>query len=176
MMTRPTVSHAVLTAAGAVFLLCLWQGVWGSQVAAQTPQTSQPQAPSASAPPFDPYDRVARLWYRQRLASSGVERGREIFYMSCWMCHNEYTIDTTKIKAPRLSETFSRPGITDEQIMGIIRRGGFRMPAYPPALLSDQDLRDVVAFLRATCAESASQGGSCYDEMNPPANPRYKAK
>ncbi|OFW13780.1 MAG: hypothetical protein A3H29_03575 [Acidobacteria bacterium RIFCSPLOWO2_02_FULL_67_21] len=168
-------SNAVLTAAGAVLLFCLWQGIAAPQVSAQA-QASPSQAPAASAPQFDPYDRVARLWYRQRLASSGAERGREIFYMSCWMCHNEYTIDTTKIKAPRLSDTFSRPGITDEQVTGIIRRGGLRMPGYPPSLLSDQDLRDVVAFLRETCAASASQGGSCYDEMNPPANPRYKAQ
>jgi cytochrome c553 len=174
-MVKPrTVRNAALTTAGVVLLLCVWQSLGAPHVAAQAAQGAQ--TPAASAPPFDPYDRVARLWYRQRLATSGVERGREIFYMSCWMCHNEYTIDTTKIKAPRLSETFSRPGITDEQLMGIMRRGGLRMPAYPPSLLSDQDLRDVVAFLRQTCAASAPQGGSCYDEMNPPANPRYKAQ
>ena len=39
---------------------------------------------------------------------------------------------------------------------------------------SDQDVADVIAFLRETCA--TSDGGSCYDEMQPPPNPRYTAQ
>jgi cytochrome c5 len=179
-MKPRTVRNATLMTAAAVFLLCLCQSFGVRDVSAQTTQGAQ--APSstgtaAGTPQFDPYDRVALLWYRQRLAPSGAARGEEIFYMSCWMCHNEYTVATTQIHAPLLADLF-KPGstVTDEAISGMIRRGGIRMPAYPPNLLSDQDVRDVIAFLRAKCAASASEGGSCYDEMNPPANPRYKAQ
>ena len=172
--------NATLLGATAVFLLCICQSFGALDVSAQTTQPSPAppsQAPAAGTPQFDPYDRVALLWYRQRLASSGAARGEEIYYMSCWMCHNEYTIETTQIKAPLLSELF-KPGsnVSDERIIGMIRRGGVRMPAYPENLLSDQDVKDLIAFLRAKCAASAPDGGSCYDEMNPPANPRYKAQ
>ena len=165
---------AGLTTASVALLFCLWQIVAMPEVAAQAAPVSQ--APAASAPPqVDEFDRVAMLWYRQRLAKSGTARGEEIFFMSCWICHNEYTIATTKVHAPSLKDLFASSGqdISDDALMGIVRRGGLRMPAYPQRLLSDQDLRDLVAFLRARCATSK---GSCFDETNPPANPRYKAQ
>lgn len=166
---------AGLTMASVALLGCLWQIVAMPEVAAQAAPASQAPAASVSAPPpVDEFDRVAMLWYRQRLAKSGAARGEEIFFMTCWICHNEYTIATTKIHAPSLKDLFaSGRDISDDAIMGTIRRGGLRMPAYSPRLLSDQDLRDLVAFLRARCATSK---GSCFDETNPPANPRYKAQ
>ena len=172
---KPRMTRRVLmTAASAACLLCISQSFGGQDVSAQAPQAGQSQAPGASTPQFDPYDRVALLWYKQRLAESGPERGKEIFYMSCWMCHNEYTAATTTVHAPLLDELFTRGGVSDEALMARIRGGGFRMPAYSPAMLSDQDVTDVIAFLRETCA--TSDGGSCYDEMQPPSNPRYKAQ
>jgi virginiamycin B lyase len=151
-----------------------------SEVAAQAPAQAaqQPAAPSP-LPEIDEYDRVAQLWYRQRLARSGPARGQEIYYMSCWMCHNEYTIAADpKNHAPSLKDLFTSAAVTDQAVMAKIRAGGPRMPAYAPGLLSDRDLRDLVAYLRDTCGTIPTDagGGGCFDERNPPPNPRYKAK
>ena len=49
----------------------------------------QPKEPPKELPP-DPYDRNAQLWASTRSgATSGWVRGREIYYMQCWMCHSE---------------------------------------------------------------------------------------
>jgi mono/diheme cytochrome c family protein len=165
---------AWLTVASVALLCGPWLPGAMPEAAAQTAAPAS-QAPAASnVPPVDEFDRVAMLWYRQRLAKSGAARGEEIFFMSCWICHNEYTISTTKIHAPSLKDLFaSGQSFSDDAIMETVRSGGVRMPAYSPGLLNDQDLRDLVAFLRARCATSK---GSCFDETNPPANPRYKAQ
>ena len=132
-----------LAAAGAAFVLAF--AVWTAPEMAA--QGAAGQAAPAAAPQVDEYDRVAQLWYRQRIAKSGAERGREIAYMSCWMCHNEYTIAADpKNHAPSLKDLFKNPAVTDQIVMAKIRAGGARMPAYPPTLLTDQDLRDVVAL------------------------------
>ena len=175
-MNPRLISRAGLAAAGVIFALAVGVSWTASDVAAQGAAT--PAAPAA-APQIDEYDRVAQLWYRQRIAKSGPERGREIAYMSCWMCHNEYTIAADpKNHAPSLIGLFKNPAVKDEMIMAKIRAGGPRMPAYPPTLLTDQDLRDVVAYLRQYCGKFPTErgGGGCFDEHNPPPNPRYKGQ
>src|SRR5919106_7009808 len=135
-----------LAAAGAALVLCAWNIFAASAFAAQAAQ--QPAAPAAP-PLIDEYDRVAQLWYRQRVAKSGPARGQEIYYMSCWMCHNEYTIAADpKNHAPSLKDLFKTSTVTDQAVMAKIRGGGPRMPAYPPSLLTDDDLRDLVSYLR----------------------------
>ena len=137
-------------------------------------------ADEARAPVIDPYDRLAQLWYRQRVAKSGVGRGQEIYYMSCWMCHNEYTIAADKAHAPSLKDLFKpENGVSDEAVTAKIRGGGLRMPAYPASVLTDQDIRDLLAYMRAKCGTfptGPKGGGGCYDENNPPANPLYKGQ
>jgi mono/diheme cytochrome c family protein len=158
--------------AGAALVLCLWNLFDTATVAAQ-------QAASPATPVIDEYDRVAQLWYRQRVAKSGPARGQEIYYMSCWMCHNEYTIAADpKNHAPSLKDLFKTDAVTDQGVIAKIRAGGSRMPAYPPTLLTDDDLRDLVAYLREKCGTFPTDagGGGCFDERNPPANPRYKAR
>ncbi|OFW15262.1 MAG: hypothetical protein A3F69_02880 [Acidobacteria bacterium RIFCSPLOWO2_12_FULL_66_10] len=129
-------------------------------------------------PVLDPYDRLSQVWYRQRVATSGVGRGQEIYYMSCWMCHNEYTIAADKDHAPSLKDLFKAPTpATDEAVVAKIRGGGLRMPAYPASVVTDTDLKDLLSYLRAKCGTfptGAEGGGGCYDENNPPPNPMYK--
>lgn len=173
-MNSWTVKKAGLAAIGAALVVCL-AGIWTSSAVAAQGMAK----PAAAEPEVDEYDRVAQLWYRQRIAKSGPERGREIAYMSCWMCHNEYTIAADpKNHAPSLTNLFKNTAVTDELVMAKIRSGGLRMPAYPPSLLTDQDLRDVVSYLRANCGKYPTErgGGGCFDEQNPPVNPRYKAQ
>jgi len=138
-----------------------------------------PAADEVRAPVIDPYDRIAQLWYRQRVAKSGVGRGQEIYYMSCWVCHNEYTIAADKAHAPSLKDLFKPEGVTDEIVTAKIRGGGSRMPAYPASVLTDQDIKDLLAYMRAKCGTfptGPKGGGGCYDENNPPANPLYRGQ
>lgn len=178
-MNSWTIGKAGLTAAIATLLLCIWNVVATPEIAAQAAQGMPKPAAQAATPEIDEYDRVAQVWYQQRVAKSGPARGQEIYYMSCWMCHNEYTIaaDPTN-HAPSLKDLFKSGGVTDEAVMSKIRGGGLRMPAYPPSLLTDQSLKDLVAYLREKCGTFPTDagGGGCYDERNPPANPRYKAQ
>lgn len=129
-------------------------------------------------PVLDPYDRLSQLWYRKRVADSGPGRGQEIYYMSCWMCHNEYTIAADKDHAPSLKDLFKGGmAATDEQVIAKIRGGGLRMPAYPASVITDQDLKDLLSYMRAKCGTfptGSKGGGGCYDENNPPVNPMYK--
>ena len=163
---------AGLAVAGAVVVLLVGNVVARPEVAAQAAP-----AESAPIPEIDEYDRVAQLWYRQRVAKSGPERGQEIYYMSCWMCHNEYTIEADPNNhAPSLKDLFSSGGVIDQAVIMKIRSGGLRMPAYPPTLMTDRDLVDLIAYLREKCGTFPTDagGGGCFDERNPPANPHYK--
>ena len=142
-------------------------------------QRKAPSAEEVNRPiVIDPYDRLAILWYRQRVAKSGAGRGQEIYYMSCWMCHNEYTIAADKESAPSLKDLFKpERGMTDDMVIAKIRGGGFRMPAYPASVVTDTDLKDLLSYLRAKCGTfptGPKGGGGCYDENNPPANPLYR--
>ena len=131
----------------------------------------------AKSGPIDEYDRVTQLWYYQRFATSGWQRGMEIYFMKCRKCHNDYAIKSAKpgdpATGPTLRGLFERPrllngaSLTEENVKALIRAGGRGKPAYYPSVLSDKDLDDLVAYLRGHC---------CWDEMNPPANPRYRVQ
>jgi len=135
----------------------------------------------AQPQPLDPYDRVSQVWYFQRVASSGSQRGQEIYYMRCWICHNEYTVIAEPGAAPSLRNLFKKEKlitgqpVSDEAIAALIRAGTRRMPSYSPQYFKDEDLKDLIAYLREKCGTFPT-GGGCFDEHNPPANPMYKAK
>ena len=141
-------------------------------------------APAVEPLPVDEYDRNAELWAMQRVGKRGSPRGQEIYWMRCWICHNEYTIGseaTPKDGAPSLRDLFKHSTlqngqpVTDQSVAQQIRRGGFTMPAYTTATLTDTDMADLLAYLREKCGTFAT-GGGCYDEHNPPPNPHYLAK
>ena len=144
----------------------------GSLALAQTAAQHEEKAGS-----IDEYDRVTQLWYYQRFATSGWQRGMEIYFMKCRKCHNDYAIKSAKpgdpATGPTLRGLFERPrllngaSLTEENVKALIRAGGRGKPAYYPSVLSDKDLDDLVAYLRGHC---------CWDEMNPPANPRYRVQ
>ena len=176
-------------------------GLGSRLVIAQTtpPRPSAPTAPAegegASGPnsarlpvtmptqpqPLDPYDRVSQVWYFQRLASSGWQRGQEIYYMRCWICHNEYTVIAEPGAAPSLRDLYKRPRlmngqpVNDQTVAAFVRAGTGRMPSYSPQYFKDEDLADLVVYLREKCG-TFKTGGGCFDEHNPPTNPMYKAK
>ena len=120
--------------------------------------------------PPDEYQRSAQVLYMERMGKSGADRGQEIYYMKCWMCHNDYTRKVDPKAAPTLKGLFTRAKlvsgapVNDETVMKWIKEGSAGMPAYQ-AGLSDKDLADLMTYLKEKC---------CWDENNPPANPRYR--
>src|SRR5262245_49375166 len=59
---------------------------------------------------LDPYQRSGLIYYNKLMGKSGWERGQHIYYLKCWMCHNEYTIASDpKAAAPTLKDLYKRP-------------------------------------------------------------------
>src|SRR2546427_7661436 len=126
-------------------------------------------------PPRGSLQRSAEILYFKRFGESGSERGKEIYFYKCWVCHNDYT-RAAGTTAPTLRDLYKRPRlisgqpVNDQTVVAKIKNGGPNMPAYQYTL-TEQDLADLVAFLR--------EGKCCwedFEEKEPPRNPRYKAK
>jgi hypothetical protein len=174
-------TNAFMTASARLLLVgvsaLLSAGPGFGQTAAPSPQTAQTKQTDV-----DEDDPNSLLWAMQRAGyKSGWQRGQEIYYMKCWMCHNEYTIAAdTAPPAPSLRDLFKRPlvggqPVNDQNVAAYIRRGSGRMPAYTSTVLSDADITDLVTYLREKCGTFRT-GGGCFDEHNPPPNPRYRAR
>jgi hypothetical protein len=135
---------------------------------------SKSETPAASGKDaeLDPYQRSGQVLYIQRFGKSGVARGEEIYYMKCWICHNDFTVKADPKAAPTLRDIYKRPKlmsgqpVNDDTIRNQIREGSARMPTYK-YVFTDKDLTDLVTYLREKC---------CFDENNPPANPLYKGQ
>src|SRR5215470_10254647 len=126
-----------------------------------TPALAQQAGSSAS---YDPSLRSLQYYRYKRVAESGPERGRELYYFKCWQCHNEFQQTAPQLKG--LYENGRRVDgelVTDAVLANRIKNGGAGMPAFRHEL-KDADIADVVSFLREKC---------CWDPENPPANPRY---
>jgi len=157
-------------------LLSLWVGMawfaWCLILPMAFAQESSNSAPEAKGKEvhIDEYQRSAKVFYLQRFAKSGWERGQEIYLIKCWMCHNDYTVKAEPNAAPTLRELYKRPKlmsgqpVNDETVRAQISDGSRTMPGFRYSL-NEQDLSDLVTYLREKC---------CWDEMNPPANPRYR--
>ena len=129
----------------------------------------------APDPPKGSLQRSAEILSFKRFAESGPERGKEIYFHKCWVCHNDYTRAAGSI-APTLRDLYKRPKlisgqpVNDQTVAAKIKNGGPNMPGYQYTL-TDQDLADLVSFFR--------EGKCCWEdseEKEPPRNPRYKAK
>jgi mono/diheme cytochrome c family protein len=116
----------------------------------------------------DDYQRSAEIYSYKTTAKSGPERGEELYYYKCWICHNQF------VKAgPQLKDLFKRPTfstsddpITDQNVAEKIRSGGPGMPSFG-ATLKQADIADLISYIKQGC---------CFDSENPPPNPRYHAK
>lgn len=147
----------------------------GSRLLAQetsesTNKPAEKQKKEAKELPPDPEQRSADVLYMQRMGKSGVDRGQEIYYTKCWICHNDYTRKVDPKAAPTLKGLFQRAKlmsgkpVNEENVMAQIREGSANMPSYKSGL-NDKDLADLMAYLKEKC---------CWDEQNPPVNPRYR--
>ena len=138
-------------------------------------QTSGGRERGSPDAPKGNLQRSADILYFKRFAESGSERGKEIYFYKCWVCHNDYTRAAGSI-APTLRDLYKRPklisgqAVNDQTVAAKIKDGGPNMPGYQYTL-TEKDLADLVSFLR--------EGKCCWEdveEKEPPRNPRYKAK
>lgn len=157
----------------AVIALVLGLGFWFGQRApvetAGAPQQASavpPEPVPATPESRDPYQRSQAIFEFTKAATSGIDRGREIFYYKCWFCHNEWAEG-----APRLTGIYQKDQLlsgrpaNDAGVREEIREGGAGMAAYKYTL-SEQDLNDLVAFVREGC---------CWNSDAPPPNPDYRS-
>src|SRR5579871_894874 len=153
----------MMRAAALLLLVSSQLGPFALPATAQTTSAT----PGAAALPTASYDESLRdlKYYRyKRVADSGPERGRELYYFKCWQCHNEF--QTT---APRLNGLYqigtliSGEPVNDFTLAERIKNGGPGMPSFRYEL-SDADVADLVSFVRYKC---------CWDPEAPPLNPQY---
>ena len=95
------------------------------------------------------------------VAESGPERGENIYYHKCWICHNQYYK-----AAPHLTEIFKGAGLDEQTITEKIREGGAGMPSFKTTL-SDADIADVTKYLLG--------GKCCFEGVDLPENKQYLA-
>src|SRR5439155_15069006 len=95
--------------------------------------------------------RSSEILYLKRFAESGSERGKEIYFYKCWVCHNDYT-RAAGTTAPALRDLYKRPRlisgqpINDQTVATKIKPGGPGMPGYQYTL-NERDVADRVSFL-----------------------------
>jgi virginiamycin B lyase len=105
--------------------------------------------------------RSYRIDHYTEVAESGPARGENIYYHKCWVCHNQY-----QKAAPHLTEILNDPSLNDDTVIANIKDGGAGMPSFRNTL-KDADIADLVSYLRS--------GKCCFEGMDLPANPQYRA-
>jgi len=83
------------------------------------------------------------------------ERGKEVYFQRCVMCHGE-SGDGNNGMAANFREEWHRFTKSDEELANSIRNGfqsagkHYTAGAMPPQFLTDQELNDVISYLRET--------------------------
>lgn len=84
-----------------------------------------------------------------------IKAGKMLFVKAtCWGCHphGDNSLNGDKpLKGPRFAKKYQ----SDEELMATIRRGSVTrgMPPFPSEKLSEQDLKQIVVFIRSlTCS------------------------
>jgi mono/diheme cytochrome c family protein len=150
----------------------LWTATASNRSAFAQNSNAQATAPAPASKDvvIDENQRSAQVFYMQRFAKSGWQRGEEIYYMKCWICHNDYTIKAEKGAAPTLRGLYKKESlwngdpVNDQTVTKQIKDGSSRMPGFGYTL-NDKDMADLMAYLRDKC---------CWDETKPEPNPKYK--
>jgi len=81
---------------------------------------------------------------RTGLIPTSENRGQILFGRYCDSCH---TAGREVLGSSLRNAQFKRQYATIDEIAKIVRISGFDMPAYPPALLSDENLRSIAEFI-----------------------------
>src|SRR5439155_4601010 len=108
-------------------------------------------AQSASSSGYDESIRALQYYRYKRVAESGPERGRELYYFKCWQCHNEF-----QKTAPQLTGLYENGRqvagelVSDAVLTNKIKNVGVGMLAFRQEL-RDADIPDIVSFQRVKC-------------------------
>jgi mono/diheme cytochrome c family protein len=149
--------------------LAIWGLAWllsplHPAVRAQGSSQKVPEKPAQR----DDYQRATEIYTYKTTAKSGPQRGEELYYYKCWICHNQF-VKT----GPQLKDLFKHPifssadfPVSDQNVADKIRNGGPGMPSFG-STLKPADITDLISYIKDGC---------CFDSENSPPNPRYRAK
>lgn len=152
--------------------LAFYGGQWiGRRAIAQSTSSAAPTTGDSGVAALR-LQRSVAIYNFKTAGESGPKRGEEIYYIKCWMCHNQYTLQAQTgavplkdlYKRPRLI-TNGQPPVNDQTVAEKIRNGGPAMPAYRHTL-SDADMADLLSYLK--------DESCCFEGDNPPRNPWYR--
>ncbi len=93
--------------------------------------------------PLGPIERPAPI--SLQVGTGDPAAGREKYQRPCNGCHGPTGNSDVPLHGPLLNVYYP----DDKLLAGIIRNGFGAMPGTPPDKLSDQDMADVIAFIRA---------------------------
>jgi len=94
----------------------------------------------------------ALCWQQGAQAAPSAARGKEIFHRAgCYECHNYQGQGGV---GPRLAP---KP-LPFESLKNYVRKANGNMPPYTPAVLTDDDLVDIYAYLQSIPASRPADG------------------
>jgi len=154
--------NASVLAVGAVLgaMFCL------ASLVERTVQARSPQGSNDKPAQTDKYQRSTEIYNYTATAKSGPQRGEEIYYYKCWVCHNQYAKTGPQLKDLFKRSTFatSDESVNDQTVADKIRKGAPGMPAFGTTLKA-ADITDLLSYIKEGC---------CFDSHNPPPNPNYR--
>jgi cytochrome c553 len=95
-------------------------------------------------------------------AAGDAQKGKEIYDQLCWRCHgrlgkSDGPVSSAMDPRPRdLTDQAYMRAISDGELLTVIKEGGAAVGKSPAMMafkeaLSDDDIRDVIAFIRTLC-------------------------
>jgi mono/diheme cytochrome c family protein len=109
-------------------------GMYAAEAASRAQVTPVPVGPVAAPAPLT-----------LQTGTGDAERGRVPYERSCAGCHGSTGRSDTPLHGPLLKAYYP----DDRVLAGLIRNGVGTMPGTPPNELPDQDIPDVIAYMRA---------------------------
>jgi mono/diheme cytochrome c family protein len=159
---------AVVAALAIVVGLYIWDSEARAAEAALRPAPVAPLAPASQTPslPLVSTSPPAATETQSSLPSTGDPvAGQRLFASSCNLCHPSANAGIgPALHGPQFSARYS----DDAAIAAVIRQGKGGMPAFSAGSLNDQDLANVVAYLRGLGT------GAVAPEPTPTPRPRAR--
>jgi cytochrome c oxidase cbb3-type subunit III len=98
------------------------------------------------------------------LHAGNAGHGQEIYDQLCWRCHgrsgksDEPVADAMNPRSRDLTDRAYIASVSDEKLLNVIEHGGASVGKSPAmmafkAVLSDDDIRDLMAYLRTLCCQ-----------------------
>jgi len=155
---------ALLLAAALVVGLYVWDRTARTAEAALRPQpVAALAAPPTTSLPRDVVSPVASPQPSARPAAGDAGTGQRMFAPLCNSCHPGANAGIgPALYGPQFAQRYPE----DAALAAVVRRGKGGMPAFSPAQLSDQDMADLIAYLRGLGS------GTIAPEPTPTPRPR----